>query len=209
MKDTQQVSVPRNATLADALDAIAKETPLAWGPWGRSVLIKPKEGWVRDQLEKQITRNFVAVDVGQVLSDLTDYSGVDLTIEPGALQKVPPQARTIRLELQYQPVAKVLEMIAGFTGLNYSVNERGVYVWNPSNTGAGGSSQDPVIAMLTLTDSGMQVMIRQSDIPEDLRQYIRHRKGKEFEKLREFMKEQGFKPTTQPTTQKADEPQDL
>jgi hypothetical protein len=89
------------------------------------------------------------------------------------------------------------------------VNERGIYVWNPAGTGAGGSSQDPVVAMLTLPDSGVQVLIRQSDIPEDLRQYIRHRKGKEFDKLRELMKEQGFIPTTQPTTQKADEPQDL
>jgi hypothetical protein len=173
------------------------------------VLVKPKEGWVRDQLEKQITRNFAAVDVGQVLSDLTDYSGVELTIEPGALQKVPPQARTIRLELQYQPVAKVLEMIAGFTGLNYSINERGVYVWNPSNTGAGGGSQDPVVAMLTLPESGVQVLIRQSDIPEDLLQFIRHRKGKEFEKLRELMKEQGFKPATRPTTDEIEEPTDL
>jgi hypothetical protein len=208
VKDAQQVSVPRNATLADALDAIAKETPLAWGPWGRSVLVKPKEAWVRDQLDKRVTRRFVAMDVGQVLSDLADLTGVDLAVEPGALQKVSPQARTITLELENKPVGQVLETIAGFTGLNYSVNERGVYVWNPSGSGAGGSSQDPVVAMLTLPDSGIEVMIRQSDLPEDLREYIRHRKGKEFDKLRELMKEQGFKPTTRPAA-KEDEPQDL
>ena len=211
IKDTQAVAVPRNATLAEALDAIAKDTPLAWGPWGRSVLIKPKEAWVRDQLDKRVTRRFIATDIGQVLSDLADITGVDLTIEPGALQKLPPNARTVTIELENKPVGQGLETIAGFTGLNYSANEKGVYVWNPAGAGAGGGSQDPVFAMLTLPDSGIQVMIRQSEIPDDLRQFIRDRKGKELEKLRELMKESGFKPvTTQPaSTQKDEEPKDL
>ncbi len=209
VKEPQAVNVPRNATVADALDAIAKETPLAWGPWGRSVLVKPKEAWVRDRLEQLITRRFVGADVGQVLSDLSDYSGIDFTIEPAAVQRISPQARMINLELQNQSIRQVLETIGGFTGLSYSVNEKGVYLWNQAGAGSGGSAQDPVIAMLPLPDSGIQIMVRQSQVPDDLKQYIRHRFGKEVDKLRAMMKEEGFAPTTQPTTAKADEPTDL
>lgn len=215
VKEGQVVPVPRNATLADALDAVAKETPLGWGPWGRSVLVKPKQAWVRDQLDKLVTQRFDETDVGQVLSDLAAYSGVELTMEPGAVQRVPQQFRTITLELENTSVAQVLERIAGFTGLSYSVNEAGVYVWNQSAGGpAGAAAQDPVIGILTLPDNGIEVMLRQSQVPEDLREYIRHRTGKEIEKLRRMMKEEGFQPTTRhatPTTSpaKQDRPKDL
>lgn len=194
------VAVPRNATMADALDAITAETGLAWGPWGKSILIKSKAAWVRDQLEKSLTRRFAAVDVGQVLSELSEYSGVDFTIEPGAVQRIPPQSRTVTLILQNRSVGQALEDIAGFTGLSYTVRDEGVYVWNASQGGPGGDSgsSDPVIAILPLPESGMEIMLRQSQVPDDVRQYIRHRFGKEIAKLREMMKEEGFEPTTQP-----------
>ena len=203
VKDDVAVSVPRNASVADALDAIAAETPLAWGAWGRSVLIKPKAAWVRDQLEKSMTRRFAAVDVGQVLSELSEYSGVDFTIEPGAVQRIAPQSRTITLILQNRAVGQVLEDIAGFTGLSYAVRDEGVHVWNDARPaggagGGGGGPQDPVIAILPLPDSGMELMLRQSQVPDDVRQYIRHRFGKEIAKLRVMMKEEGFQPATQP-----------
>ena len=199
-KDEQAVAGPRNATVADALDAIGAETALAWGPWGRSILIKPKVAWVRDQLEKSLTRRFAAVDVGQVLSELSEYSGVDFTIEPGSVQRIPPQSRTITLILQNRSVGQALEDIAGFTGLSYTVRDEGVYVWNAAQGGpaGGGAPTDPVIAILPLPESGMEIMLRQSQVPDDVRQYIRHRFGKEIAKLREIMKEEGFEPTMQP-----------
>lgn len=200
-KDDQAIVVPRNATVAEALDAITAETGLAWGPWGRSILIKPKSAWVRDQLEKSLTRRFAAVDVGQVLSELSEYSGVDFTIEPGAVQRIPVQARTVTLILQNRSVSQALEDIAGFTGLSYAVRDEGVHIWNDASAAAAGGAADPVIAILPLPESGMEIMLRQSQVPEDVRQYIRHRFGKEIAKLREMMKEEGFEPTTQPAAQ--------
>ena len=211
VKEGQAITVARNATLAEALDSITKETPLAWGPWGHSVLVKPKDAWVRDQLEKRITRRFVATDVGQVLSDLSDFSGVDLTIEPGAIQKIPAQSRTITLEVENTSIDQVLQRVGGFTGLKHSVSEQGVYIWNPTAAGAGSSSSDPVVAILPLPESGVEVMLRQSDLDDGLRQYIRFRRNKAIDKLREMMKEEGFVPaTTQPATANQEEkPKDL
>jgi hypothetical protein len=204
VKDNQPVAVPRNATLAEALNAIAKETPLAWGPWGHSVLVKPKEAWVREQLEKSITRRFVGVDVGQVLGELADAGGIELTIEPGAFQRLPQPARRLDLVLENTSIREALEKVAGFTGLSWTANENGVYIWNPSSgTGAGGGPGDPVVAILPLADRGIEIMVRQSEVPDDLRQYIRHRKAKAFDQLKQQMKAEGFVPTTQPATQPA------
>jgi hypothetical protein len=149
------------------------------------------------------------MDVAQVLSDLADYSGVDFTIEPGALQKIPTQARTITLELENRSIQQVLETIAGFTGLSWTANERGVYIWNQSTGSGGGGSGDPVVAILPLADRGIEVMIRQSEVPDDLKQYMRYRKGKAIEQLKAQMKAEGFVPTTQPTTKPSGEPKDL
>jgi hypothetical protein len=207
VKDNQSISVPRNATIAEALDAIAKETPLGWGPWGHSVLVKPKEAWVRDQLDRSISRRFVGADVGQVVSELAEAGGIELTIEPGAFQRLPQPARKLDLVLENTSIREALDKVGGFTGLNWTANENGVYVWNPSSaTGAGGGSGDPVVAILPLSDRGIEIMIRQSEVPDDLKQYIRHRKAKAIEQLKQQMKAEGFVPTTQPaTTQPAGE----
>jgi hypothetical protein len=112
------------------------------------------------------------------------------------------------LDLANTPIREALDKIGGFTGLNWTANENGVYVWNPSTaagaSGAGGSS-DPVVAILPLADRGIEVMIRQSELPDDLRQYIRHRKAKAIDQLKQQMKAEGFVPTTQPATQPSEE----
>ena len=51
----------------------------------------------------------------------------------------------------------------------------------------------------------MQVVLRESQVPADLREYIRHKTNQQFEKMREMMKEEGFKPTA-PATQPAATP---
>jgi hypothetical protein len=49
----------------------------------------------------------------------------------------------------------------------------------------------------------MQVMLRRSALPPDVQEYIEHRKAKAIANLREMIKEEGFKPTTQPAAQPA------
>jgi hypothetical protein len=116
VKDNQPISVPRNATIAEALDAIAKETPLAWGPWGHSVLVKPKEAWVRDQLEKPITRRFVGDGRRAGAERLAASGGVEVTIEPGAFQRLPQPARRLDLELVNTTIREALDKIAASRG---------------------------------------------------------------------------------------------
>ena len=202
----QPVFVARNASLLDALEALSKDTRATWYPWGKSIVIIPKEDQIRNQLGKVLNVRYPGTDVVQVLTELSQKAGVAFEIEPGAIQRIPPESRRVKLELYEASITKALEAIAGVTGLGYVVNEHGVYIWNTAYTSTGsGGSRDPILGMIQL-DNGMQILVPASQIPADMQEYLRTRTKRELEKIRQMMKEEGFKPSpaatqpTQPTT---------
>lgn len=203
VKADQTVDVPRGALLAEALDSIVKETDATWYPWGKRILIVPKEVQVRNQLQKTLNARFEGEELTQVLQTLAERAGVHFEIEPGAIQRVPPQFRTIRLVLDEATVRQALESIDGLTGLGYTVKGDSVYIWNQSpDPEASVAKTDPVVALLQL-DNGIQVFLREKELPADIREYTEHKKEKEFARLRQMMQDENFHPTTQPTTQPA------
>ncbi|HEX8524265.1 MAG TPA: hypothetical protein VF669_18565 [Tepidisphaeraceae bacterium] len=193
----QALAVPRNATMLDAMEAITKNTAVTWYPWGRTLVVVPKEEPIRNQLGKTINARFQDADISQVLNELSSRSGVAFSIEPGAIQRIPMESRKVQLILNPATIQQALESLAGFTGLSYSVNDKGVYIWNESK-GTGSSNREPTYGLLTL-DNGMQVLIPQSQVPADLRDYLKHKTQQHFDKIRQMMKEEGYKaPATQP-----------
>ena len=94
-------------------------------------------------------------------------------------------------------IAQALENIAGFTGLAWSVSDKGVYIWNPSSAGGPGAVREPTVGLITL-DNGMQVILRESQVPPDMREYIKHKTDQQLAKIRQMMKEENCKPSTQP-----------
>jgi hypothetical protein len=192
--------------MMDALEVLARETRATWYPWDKSILIVPKEVMIRELLSKTISIRYNGVDVSQVLAELSQRSGVDFNIEPGAIQRIPSEFRTIRLVLGNATIKQALENLAGFTGLGYVVNETGVYIWNQAAT-ASSTQRDPVVGTIQL-DNGMVVFVRESECPPDVNEYLKARKQREYEKLRTMMREEGFKPSPKPTTKQAS-PADL
>ena len=204
IKPDDSAPLAHGDTIADALDSLEKETDATWYPWGNAVLLVPKEAMVRNQLQKTINTRFSAEDVTQVLAQLSELSGTHFQLEPGAIQRIPPEYRTITLRLENATVRDAMESLAGITGLGYVVKGGSVYIWNESPAGsASGSRLDPVIALLQL-DNGMQVFLRDKDLPPDIREYAEHKKSKEFDRLRQMMKDENFHPSTQPTTKPAE-----
>jgi hypothetical protein len=194
------VPVARNATLLAALEAIPQATDATWYPWGDTLVVLPKADHVRDTLSKTITRSWNGVDVSQVLAELSNVSGTNFVIEPGAVQRIPGDSRNIRLVLENAPIQQALESIAGFTGLAWSVNDKGVYIWNAGNSA--GQSREPSIGLLTL-DNGLQVVLRESQVPADLREYVKYKTNQRFTEMRKQMRDENFKPSTQPTATSA------
>ncbi len=200
VRPDKPVFIPRNATLADALESVVKDTPLTWYPWNKTILVVPKEEQVRNQLAKTITMRFGGVDVAQVLNELSQRSGVYFEIEPGAIQRLPAETRNVQLMLDNTSVVQALDTIAGFTGLGYVVTPRGVYIWNQSYENPKGT-RDRVVGTMTLPESGIQIFIFESQVAPDMKEYLKFRREKELAKIRQMMVEQGFRPTatTQPT----------
>src|SRR4051812_25597039 len=49
------ITIAKNATLSDALEAIAQQTEGTWYPWEKSIVVLPKEEQVRNQLNQSIS----------------------------------------------------------------------------------------------------------------------------------------------------------
>ncbi len=200
------VFVPRNATLSDALESLHKDTLATWYPWGKSLIILSKQDLIRTQLAKTVSIRYNAVDVSQVLMELFQKAGVAYQFEPGAVQRIAPEFRNITFQLDNASIKDALENIVSITGLSYTINPAGVYIANPSN--APRPTREPAVGLITIPDVGMQVIVPQSQVSPDVREYLKHKTEKELEKIRRLMKDEGFTPTTRPTTA-ADPARDL
>jgi hypothetical protein len=206
IKPESQVNVSRNATIAEALESLVRDarTDATWYPWGKSIVILPKEQVILQQLQKTINRRFSNTDLGQVLSELAQAAGVDFDIEPGALQRVPPEYRRVTMLLENASVRQALENVRGITGLDYVIKPTGVYLWNQNPNPSPSAATSPIYATLQL-DNGMTLFLRDKDLPSDIRDFAEHKKQQEYKRLRQMMKDEGFKPTTRPTTRPANE----
>jgi hypothetical protein len=194
------IDVPRDSTLLAALEKMTDTTGATWYPWAKSVVVLAKPDQVKRQLARTITVRYNGVDVAQVLTELSQRAGVRFDIEAGALQQVPPEARNIRLVLDDYSVQDALDAIGGITGLDYMVKDTGVYLWNQSSSA---NHRDPVMIIMNVRGTDMQLLIPTSAVPADIKEYLQSKRQKEFNAIREMMKEEGFKPssaTTKPTT---------
>jgi hypothetical protein len=200
------VFVPKNATLMEALESLTKETRATWFPWGRNVVVLTKEDRTRQLLGKSMTIPLGqgGMDVLKALMEVSRATGVPFEFQPGVIQAVPLDARTIRGVIENASAQQILQQISASTGLTYTIQNDKVYVSTVTQGAAG--PRDPIIAMLQL-DDGMQVMIPTSQVPPEVREYLRHKIQEHLKKVREMMEDEGFKPTTQPGT--ATEDRDL
>jgi len=83
---------------------------------------------VRTLLGKHLTRQFQDEDLSQVLTELSEFSGVTFYYSPGVLQRVPEKYRRVTLTLDGATVEDTLENISGATGLRFEPSDRGVEV---------------------------------------------------------------------------------
>jgi hypothetical protein len=205
-----QMNIRRDATLAEALQDMTRQSDATWYPWGKDIVIVPKQQQIRLQLDKTITARYTGQDISKVLDSLSQKAGVPFQVEPGAYQRVPPEYRSIKLDLDNASIRQVLDDIRGFTGLDYVVKPDGIYIWNqnPNPTANARGANDPVIAAIE-ADGGLQVFIRESDLPAEVAEYLKHKKEEEVARLRRRMKEENFSPTTRPASQPAVQPHDL
>ncbi|MGF1633925.1 MAG: hypothetical protein ACFCVE_08770 [Phycisphaerae bacterium] len=196
----KQVLLSGVKSTAEALEAVASQTGATWYVWEKDVVVLPKSEHVRMMLQRPVSVRYTGADVVQVLTDLSNKANVRFVIEPGAVQRIPPEYRSVRLVLDNVSIAQALESLAGATGLGVLVEDYGVYIWNQTFTGApaDGQPRDRVIALLQFED-GTQILLPESRVPPDVRAYLDSRVDRTIEGLRRQMEAEGFEPTAPAT----------
>jgi hypothetical protein len=197
-----KVEIPRNCTLLHGLEKMATDTNLTWYPWSKRVVVLSKQSEIARQLNQTISVRYNGMDVGRVLSDLSQRAGVPFNIEAGAIAAIPPEARDIRLVLDDYSIQSALENISSVTGMEFSIKDDGVYLWNQSTSP---THRDHVALTMQLPD-GTTVLIPESEVPADIRAYLQQKKTEKFDAIREKMKAEGFKPPAASATQPATKP---
>ncbi len=165
---------PRDSTLYDALELLAGQSQLTWHPWGRSLIITTKKQLNLQRIERTISVRYDGVDLTQVLADLARQSGLDFAIEPGAIQRVPPDFRSFRLITTDATIRQTLESLSAFTGLGYVVTNDGIYVWNNSPTPATDVAPRNAGRILASYDlgNGISLLLRDDQLPEHVREKL-------------------------------------
>ena len=196
------LNLPRGATMMDALEQIAKQTRGTWYPWGKTIVVVPKDVQIRDQLSKTLTTRYNNIPISQVLEDLRRRADVPFEIDPGALQKIPADSRNIRIFWDNVSVEQALQELRGFAGIDFAVTDAGVKISHPGGPNPAVAMADPVMAMVTL-ENGMTLLVRESQIPPELRDYLKLRLDKTLVELRSLAEKDKF-PLTKPTTKAID-----
>jgi hypothetical protein len=188
------VMLSRGATLLDALEAMAAQSKLTWYPWGDSVVVLPKRDVIRGLLERPISAHYDGVDVAQVLIDLAKKGGVEFSVEPGAIQRVPPEFRIVKLSADAS-LRQVLEGLQGYTGLGYIVNDDGIYLWNQNSSPPAAAGRGRVVATVTIAP-GATALVREEDLSQAARDVIETKRKAAAQALEASLVPTG--PTTEP-----------
>ncbi len=202
VKQDRTVSVPRNATLMEALESIARETRGTWYPWGRNIVVVAKEDRTRQLLAKPLTMRGGAggLDVMQMIVDVSVRTGVPIELQPGILQALPTEARALRGSdgrppmLENVPAQQILDIVGAATGISFAIQDDRVI----ASAGAQiPGARERAVGILQL-DNGLQVLLSASQVPPDVQEYIREKTAREIARLRSRMEAEGFRPTTRP-----------
>lgn len=191
------VYVPRNATLMDALECLPRQTRATWYPWDRSIIIRTMEDHTRELLGRRLTIRIGerGIDVLQLFREISTRTGVPFEYQPGVLQTIPPDARLVRGMLENATARSILDEVCGDKGIAYTIQDDRVYISTPSSLPA----RDQMIGFGRIGDT--ELVIRESDLPPDVREYVRHLREQWIARMREQMRKEGFTPSSQPAAQ--------
>ena len=206
------VYVQRDATLLRAMEAIHEQTAATWYPWGDTLVVVPKDAWVRRMLEQPVDLRYAQVDLARALRDLEEAAGVPFRIEPGALGRVPEGRQRVQLTLDGATVREALDSLGGYTGLGYAVEADGIYLWNADPDGRGprragrpgrfegGAVGGPIELPVLSVDmgDGTSLLVYPDDLPEDLRARLDDRRRAAIDALRDGGEGDESRPTTRP-----------
>ena len=194
-----QMNIRRDATLAEALQDMTRQSDATWYPWGKDIVIVPKQQQIRLQLDKTITAALHGPGHQQGARQSLAEGGRAV---PGGAGGVSARAAGVS---QHQARSGQRQHPAG-AGRHSRVHRPGLrreagrdlhLEPEPQPTANARGGNDPVIATIE-ADGGLAVFLRESDLPADVAEYLKHKKDEEVARLRRRMKDENFSPRRGP-----------
>lgn len=188
---------------AEVLEHTCEKYGWAWVPNGEVIVIMSKVRMIERLLNQRVTVDYVQVSLEQALLDLGARAGVLVHLAPGVLATLPEQmAERFSLMIENASIRQALEVIAGQTGLTYTIEPTGIHISaNPAATpgpGQGAITEAAVRAMRTNPIIGEIIIpnadgtsftffIREEDLPPEVNAMRKARIKKAVDQIRQTL----------------------
>ena len=163
-------------TVAAWLDTLCHGTGWTWYVWGDDIVILDRKDQVRRQLKRQVSLRYQHAKLLDVLRDLAGKGHVQMTLEPGVMNYLPPDVRTNFELMADATIAQALEFISGGTGLKFTPTAEGVHVsaseaLKQGTVPAAARKRSPFFVRVSLPGppgANIEVFFRADDLPEEV-----------------------------------------
>jgi hypothetical protein len=201
--------------VADWLDMFCRGRDLTWYLDKTSLIVLPVEAQVRRQLQRKVSLRYQNAKLIDALLDLTKKARVKLSLTPGVMNLLPARTRSnFTLILADATIDQTLEVIAGATGLQFSVTADGIAVTQSQylKTGGGGPRVRPSppgffvqTSIRTSDGSEMKIFLLPDQMPEALQKAVDAERKRMMEELAKHFAPPAPEPATEPATEKEKE----
>lgn len=182
-----------DGTIAQILDVATKALGWTWFPDQDHVVILSAQAHIAHNLARTVTARYNQMGLAHILLDLADKADVPIFLEPGLMLKLPPNtANNYTLLLQQTTVRDALELICAETGLAYQILRDGISISlapDAKGNAAGARNRgDPYVARIVVPakngNYNYEFLIRESELPQDVREYRGQMIDEMIEKVR-------------------------
>jgi len=185
-------------TAEEVLTIACQANGWSWFAWGSDVVVLPTGEQVYRELQRRVTIKAQHKPLTEVLMEVSNQARLPFSFAPGAIGSVPAETqRDFSLLLIDTPAQQGLEVISGVTGLGFRPKDGGIEIFHTQPAVVQTADKAPADAnaiigrvIVPSADGSFQYefLIRESDLPPDLRDVRKERIAEVIETLRQEAK---------------------
>lgn len=197
---SDQLAKAGRGSVAQMLEVAAGSLGWTWFPDKDHLVIMTNQAQIAHRLARRFSYRYSNQPLSHILADLAKRANVALNLEPGMMRKLPPSiAQSSNLVLQQASIRQALEILCAETGLNYSMERDGLSVGlaeDASETSASAAARrSPYVCKISVPSKdgsfAYEFLVRENELPEDIREYRRQIVEATIEKMRSEMAPDG------------------
>lgn len=190
-----QLSRAGQGTIAQVLETATGALGWVWVPNGDHIVIRTAEAQIANHMARRISKRYENTPLARILVELADLAETPISFEPGMMLKLPPQtANGYTLLLDNASIRQAFQLISAETGLVVETKRDGLYVSLAESAADGASGRrSAFVGKITIPSKDgtfqYEFLLREDELPEDIRSYRRQIIDEYIQKMRHDMAE--------------------